>query len=200
LLELAKLHVYRFLMEHACASCGEANPVVLEFNHRDPTTKAANISDLVMRMASAARLDVEIAKCEVLCANCHQRRTTLARPRHYKLASSLASAPSDTKDPRKAANVRNARLVWERLAEGYCVDCGEIDVLFLQFDHRGRKTTDVSRLVGNGCPPSRLADELAKCDIRCANCHRRRTAERGGWFRMRQVGSTTEIVRDLAGL
>jgi hypothetical protein len=59
------------------------------------------------------------------------------------------------------------------------------DPLVLQFDHREQKASDIGRLVGNGCASKRLADALAKCDIRCANCHRRRTAEASGWFRIR---------------
>jgi hypothetical protein len=38
-------------------------------------------------------------------------------------------------------------------------------------------------LVGSGCSPHRLALELKKCEVRCANCHRRRTATERGWFR-----------------
>jgi hypothetical protein len=79
LLQLAKQHVYEFLLEHPCMSCGERDPVVLEFNHRDPASKTSNIADLMLRMASSTRLDAEIAKCDVLCANCHQRVTSLAR-------------------------------------------------------------------------------------------------------------------------
>jgi hypothetical protein len=29
-----------------------------------------------------------------------------------------------------------------------------------------------------------IAQEIAKCDVRCANCHRRRHAEEGRWFRV----------------
>jgi hypothetical protein len=194
--ELAKLHVYRFLLGHPCVACGEADPVVLEFNHRNPATKTANMSDLTRTMASAERIDAEIAKCDVLCANCHQWRTTLARAVHYKLARP-ASERSRAANPREAANFRNARLVWDRLAQGPCIDCGEGDPLVLQFDHRDGKSYDISRLVGNGCPPGRLADELTKCDVRCANCHRRRTAQVNGWFRTRARQSTTQIVDEL---
>jgi hypothetical protein len=95
--------------------------------------------------------------------------------------------------PRQAANLRNHQLVLERLALAACLDCGIRDLLVLQFDHRERKTSDIGRLVGNGCPSKRLADELEKCDIRCANCHRRRTAQGNGWFRRRAIPLMTGI-------
>jgi len=46
----------------------------------------------------------------------------------------------------------------------------------MQFDHHGNKTRDVSWLIGSGCSVRRLVEELANCEVRCANCHRRRTA------------------------
>jgi hypothetical protein len=30
-----------------------------------------------------------------------------------------------------------------------------------------------------------LAKEISVCEVRCCNCHRRRTAESRGWFRAR---------------
>jgi hypothetical protein len=89
---------------------------------------------------------------------------------------------------RLAANVRNARLVLERLANATCLDCGEADALVLQFDHRGEKIHDIGWFVSSGSPARRVADELDKCDVRCANCHRRRTAKVRGWFRARHGG------------
>lgn len=54
-----------------------------------------------------------------------------------------------------------------------CIDCGETDVRVLHFDHvRGKKIRSVSYLAHKDSP--RLAAEIAKCDIRCANCHHRR--------------------------
>jgi superfamily II helicase len=59
-----------------------------------------------------------------------------------------------------------------------CVDCGEADIRCLDFDHvRGKKITHVSRMIGNyGWDV--IKKEIAKCEVRCANCHRKRTAER----------------------
>jgi hypothetical protein len=59
-----------------------------------------------------------------------------------------------------------------------CVDCGEKDLRCLDFDHvRGQKRTDISLMVGRS-PWDALEEEIAKCEVRCANCHRQRTAER----------------------
>jgi hypothetical protein len=41
----------------------------------------------------------------------------------------------------------------------------------------------VSELVHNGAAIEQLAYEISKCDVRCANCHRRKTAKEGGWFK-----------------
>jgi hypothetical protein len=174
--------VLAFLREHPCSRCGEADPIVLEFNHLDAALKSANVADMVLRMCSPRRLEAEMAKCEVVCANCHQRLTSLARSWHYK---SRLGTRAERRAFRLAADARNHELVLEYLEAAACTDCGERDSLVLQFDHVDRKARDVAWLVGSGCRPGRLKDELAKCEVRCANCHRRRTAERAEWFRAR---------------
>jgi hypothetical protein len=121
----ARQFVQQFLLEHPCVQCGD--PVVLEFNHLDATTKSGNVCDLVHSRSSLRRLWAENVKCEVLCANCHQRHTTLARPVHYKRGESAGGI-------RAAAIVRNQRFVLEYLARATCVDCDEGDPLVLQFD------------------------------------------------------------------
>ena len=58
-----------------------------------------------------------------------------------------------------------------------CVDCGEKDILVLEFDHRDRtrKSEDVSRIIRQTGSLEKLALEISKCDVRCANCHRKKT-------------------------
>ena len=76
-----------------------------------------------------------------------------------------------------AARSRARAYIASLLAATACVDCGERDPLVLEFDHvRGRKYKDVSKLVAEGYGLTAIQNEIAKCDVRCANCHRRRTA------------------------
>lgn len=79
--------------------------------------------------------------------------------------------------------LRNRQYAWDYLSSHPCVDCGEDDVLVLEFDHvRGEKEFAVAVGVAKKYSIERLAAEIAKCDIRCANCHRRRTAGHMGWY------------------
>lgn len=63
-----------YLVLHPCLECGEDDVIVLDFDHRDPATKTSSISELACRVGQQ-KLLAEIAKCDVLCANCHRRKT-----------------------------------------------------------------------------------------------------------------------------
>lgn len=61
-----------------CMDCGYAkNYEALDFDHRPGMIKIADIS--VMLGSSEQRLLAEIAKCDVVCANCHRIRTHVTR-------------------------------------------------------------------------------------------------------------------------
>lgn len=64
-----------------------------------------------------------------------------------------------------------------------CVDCGETDIVVLEFDHLSDKEYNVSRLIKIGNIES-VAREVAKCNVRCCNCHRRKTAQTFGSWRL----------------
>jgi hypothetical protein len=70
-----------------------------------------------------------------------------------------------------------------------CVDCGEGDPVVLDFDHRADKRGDVSKLAAWGVSIATLQREIAKCDVRCANCHRRRTLATVRSYRVAAVES-----------
>jgi hypothetical protein len=85
----------------------------------------------------------------------------------------------------RKARERNAEIVaaqreWimNYLELHHCVDCGEADPRCLDFDHvRGKKRCDISKMVGD-YGWAAIEEEIAKCEVRCANCHRKRTVER----------------------
>jgi hypothetical protein len=66
-----------------------------------------------------------------------------------------------------------------------CVDCGETDLRVLEFDHTGKipKFKAVSSMVQHGFPLDKIKEEIDKCEIRCANCHRRKTAKDFRWLK-----------------
>lgn len=78
---------------------------------------------------------------------------------------------------------QHQHLIYTHLLEHPCVDCDNDDPVVLQFDHvRGSKRCDVSRLVGR-TSTMQLLEEMDKCEVRCANCHTKKTAKDFGWFK-----------------
>jgi excinuclease UvrABC ATPase subunit len=70
------------------------------------------------------------------------------------------------------------------LLEHPCVDCGETDIVVLEFDHvRGQKKNAISNMITTGLSVKRIMAEIKKCEVVCANDHRRRTARRAKHFR-----------------
>ena len=64
-----------YLSDHPCVDCGNDDIRVLEFDHRDGTTKLGPVALLAGQGSSLARVQAEVVKCDVRCANCHRIRT-----------------------------------------------------------------------------------------------------------------------------
>ena len=64
----------------ACVDCGyNAHTEALDFDHIEPTNKTHNVASMVCNNFSKEKILAEIAKCEVVCANCHRVRTANRR-------------------------------------------------------------------------------------------------------------------------
>jgi len=76
-------------------------------------------------------------------------------------------------------------MLRDYLAERQCVDCGQSDPEVLDFDHRdgAEKVETIAWLRARG-REEELLEEITKCEIRCANCHQRRTARQFGWTKL----------------
>lgn len=67
------------------------------------------------------------------------------------------------------------------MSDKSCVDCGVDDLRVLEFDHLRDKSFNISERIGF-YPLSSLMDEISKCEIVCANCHKIRTAGQFNWY------------------
>ena len=78
---------------------------------------------------------------------------------------------------------RNQQFVRDYLKEHPCLDCGESDPVVLDFDHLRDKIKDISYLASRQFSIATIQKEIEKCEVVCSNCHRRRTADRAGWYK-----------------
>lgn len=72
--QLAEL--VQLVKSQPCVDCGQKYPYyVMDLDHRGDETKVLDVSRLVARRVTVVRLEAEIAKCDVVCSNCHRERT-----------------------------------------------------------------------------------------------------------------------------
>jgi hypothetical protein len=122
-----------------------------------------------------------------LCRRCKQRID-----RRYWRDNTERLTPVHASQKRIRRNTAR-RLVAAYLLAHPCVDCDETDPVVLDFDHvEGRKSANVSALVAGGYEWGVISAEIAKCLVRCANCHRRHEARTRGYFRSVTVGRTQD--------
>ena len=93
---------------------------------------------------------------------------------------------------KKIVLTRNKKLINEnrqKLFDFYknnsCVDCGNNNPIVLELDHKDdvEKINTVSYMIHAGFSWKNISNEISKCDVRCANCHRIRTAVQFGWYK-----------------
>lgn len=103
------------------------------------------------------------------CRDCCRRWYEANRERHY----------AKVRQQKAARLLVHRRLLAQHFAENPCVDCGETDIRCLEFDHidPSKKRSGIGVLVQSGMPWSTILTEIEKCEVRCANCHRRRTGQ-----------------------
>lgn len=116
--------------------------------------------------------------CKVCCEAARDHTHYYRNHEKYK---ALTRARNDV------ARARVRDFVLEYLEGNPCTVCGESDPVVLEFHHRNseEKEHNVSKLIKNGWVLQRLKDEIEKCDVVCANCHKRLTAKQYGSYKLK---------------
>lgn len=71
--ETNRLKLWNLLIKSKCNTCGESDPLVLQFDHLG--NKTHNIARMISASYGWPSIQREIDKCQILCANCHIRKT-----------------------------------------------------------------------------------------------------------------------------
>lgn len=110
------------------------------------------------------------------CKECKRAydRAYWAKTKHTRLTRKSAN--------QRKISERNIKYIWRYLQQHPCIDCKESDPIVLEFDHIDNKEANVSDLARHYASIDRIQREINKCVVRCANCHRRKTASEQGWY------------------
>lgn len=111
-----------------------------------------------------------------LCSKCKDCQNALVR-NHYR----RTYGEENRKRMKKNRDIRRdllRKFYGQFLLDNPCVDCGETDIRVLEADHLKDKKIEISMLMRYAYSIERVKEELAKCQVRCANCHRRITTTR----------------------
>ena len=109
----------------------------------------------------------------------HEKRKQYQREYHRRYYQDHSA-----KYKEKAKNWNRSQRRWARdyiqrvKRLNKCIDCGESNPLVLEFDHVKEKSHNISDMVNGSYSIAAIKEEIRKCEIRCANCHRIKTIER----------------------
>jgi ssDNA-binding Zn-finger/Zn-ribbon topoisomerase 1 len=176
----ATLEFLRELRRVPCKDCGGTfQPHQMDFDHRDPEDKSFGITWSRAMLAPRKRLLEDIAKCDIVCANCHALRTYAleARRKSQRRANgTLKNTPRRVAQRDREDRARDFLLA---LRDRPCLACGKTFPPFvMQFDHRDASAKKFLVCRTRLSSRNRILEEAAKCDIVCPNCHRDRTFRR----------------------
>ena len=173
----ATIEFLRTLRQVPCLDCKRMFlPHQMDFDHRDPASKDFGITWSQAMLAPRSRLLQELAKCDVVCANCHASRTYALQARHRAERLAAGMLVSTPRRIRQRTTEAKRRAMLLALRDRACLDClDRFPPHIMQFDHRDPTAKKFNVSQTWLAAESRILNEAAKCDIVCPNCHRDRT-------------------------
>lgn len=133
-------------MQKRCYDCGQLKPVE-EFNKNKVKRDGRNSQ----------------------CRECYLKYAK----RYYK--ANKKECVLRAKEGNRARRLKTLKWISDYLDTHCCVDCGEANPVVLEFDHvRGKKKIQVKYAAHAAYSLKAIEEEISKCEVRCANCHKLR--------------------------
>ncbi len=113
------------------------------------------------------------------CKECSKKR---CKAYYNKNKPKMLKQIGDTRIVRLA---KHRQMFFDLLKNCSCIDCGIKNPVVLDFDHKdgSDKKHEVSKMVHDGYSWDNIVAEINKCEVRCANCHRIKTANDQNWYK-----------------
>jgi len=153
-----------------CVLCGDNVAEHKQFDHIDPTTKMCGIN----RCRTLDELELEVKKCRSLCHKCHIKHSMkVIEEKRVSEGKQISERFMENK-----TFVNNIKIQIGKCQNPGCKDIFDSDNLsFYEFDHINpeEKFCNVGNLVADSI--NRIKEEIKKCRMVCAYCHKIWTAE-----------------------
>lgn len=113
-----------------------------------------------------------------ICREC----SNISSKRYYK--DNTEKHNKFVRERSKKSVTENRIKYVELLKNSCCVRCGFDNIVALEFDHKDEvnKINGIGKMVSAGYSWETILEEIKKCELVCANCHRIRTAKQQGWY------------------
>lgn len=153
-------HYDNLLPRKICSKCGLNKP----------------LTDYFVKDGRTGRLHAQ-------CKECYKEHRRTFYADHYARYGELYRQRAQLRRARLRKEFRENMLAY--LQKSKCAVCGENDIRVLEFDHINpmTKSFNISQAVSLGHGWKDVVNEMKKCRVLCANCHKKHTASQANWYK-----------------
>lgn len=140
--------------------------------------KSKNEEDYFYRNKRTEKLHAQCKQCYI------EKRRAIWKSYYHKHGSKYRE---NAVQRNKLLKIRLREQLVIFLSSKSCISCGNSDIRVLEFDHIDPKTKSfsIARAIGDIRSWDEIQKELKKCQVLCANCHKIKTAEEQGWYKIK---------------
>lgn len=152
-------------------------------NENLPTSKVCSKCAASKPLSDYFLKDSKKGKLHAQCKACYKDLRRGFYAEHYAKYSDLYRKRAQLRREKLRQEYREKMLQY--LQKSKCEICDENDIRVLEFDHidPSIKSFSISQSVKLGRSWDAVMQEIKKCRVLCANCHKKHTASQSNWYK-----------------